>query len=436
MFRKLRLRLTLINASIIIALFLLLIVGVYFFSQIELNRRSDIMAERIIDDLKSGRITDLPPRTRQPEPERGQHRGGPPEPVPGPPPGSLAPPPGASFFFVKTASSGAITAQSSALPLASDRLATLTEVVLKSGQQKGMADFDQTSYSYRKAALDDQGMIVLFHDLTHELQLRRALLTALVVVGVLCSLLSFGASFYMASRAMVPIQNAWRQQKNFLSDASHELRSPLAIIQTNLDIVLMKPEETVASQRKWLKNIQEEAVLMAKLVDSLLFLARADSHQQMSMKELFSLSAAVERAAAPLRVIAAAKEVMLDVDAEAMVDFYGDEEQLKRVTGILLDNAIRHTPSGGRVLASLARSEPSVILTVADTGEGIAPEHLDKIFDRFFQVDESRAKGGAGLGLAIARWIVENHGGNIGVKSSPGNGTIFTVSLPLEIEQV
>ncbi|WP_425058933.1 Sensor histidine kinase RcsC [Sporomusa carbonis] len=421
MFQKLRIKLTLINTAVTLTLFLLLIAGTYCFSQINIARHTDTLARKIISDIQSGLISDLP------------EHGGPPPGFPdkrplGPPP---APPPGPNFFFVKTSPAGSITFQSSGQPLSSGALAALAEQVLQANLEKGTVTFEQTEYSYFKTPLNSQpGTLILFHDLTQEKNMLRVLLTALTVVGIVCSLLSFGASFFLANRAMIPIQRAWQQQKDFLSDISHELRTPLSVIQTNLDIVMGSPEETVSSQRRWLDNIQEESICMMQLVDSLLFLARADSRQQPLAKQSFSFNAVLMRAVAPFEAVAAAKGTSLEVTATSAIEGYGDETRLKQVISILLDNAVRHTPTGGKITVSLSQSGNKTLLTVADTGEGIDAEHLEKIFNRFYQVDKSRNKGGSGLGLAIAKWIIESHGGIISVTSTPGAGTTFTVQMP------
>lgn len=169
---------------------------------------------------------------------------------------------------------------------------------------------------------------------------------------------------------------------------------------------------------------------MHKIVDSLLFLARADSNQQLLDKQLFSLNAALIRAVDPFEPLAAAKGITLEVLAKTALSCYGDEMRLKQVICILLDNAIRHTPRGGKISIQLSQLNQETVLTVTDSGEGIEAKHLDKIFDRFYQVDNSRSKGGSGLGLAIAKLIVESHNGYIQVHSSPGAGTTFIVHLP------
>ncbi|EGO64732.1 sensor histidine kinase [Acetonema longum] len=252
----------------------------------------------------------------------------------------------------------------------------------------------------------------------------------LSIIGIACLALSTGCHFFLINRFLTPLQQIWQQQKDFVCDASHEVRTPLTVILTHLDIIMANSHESVASQTKWLNNIREEALSMSNLVRSLLFLARADSQQQPLDPKSFFLHNALLQAATPFEPVAARKGVSFNITAATPVAGYGDEAKIKQVIAILLDNAIRHTPAGGKVDLTLSQESNQTILTVADSGEGIASEHFDKIFDRFYQVDKARSKGGSGLGLAIAKWIVENHGGFIQVASIPGAGTTFTVHFP------
>lgn len=254
---------------------------------------------------------------------------------------------------------------------------------------------------------------------------------ALAGFGIVGGMLTCGVSFFLTGRALAPLRRAIQRQQEYLADAAHELRTPLTVIRTNLDVVCDSPDGTVASQGKWLANIREETVSMARLIDSLLFLARADARRQPLMKRLFPLREAVCQAVAPFEPLAAAKGVSLEVPGRVPpVEFDGDEACIKQLLAILLDNAIRHTPAGGKVSVYLARPGRRIMLTVADTGEGIEPRHQARIFDRFYQVEGKGDRCGAGLGLAIAKWIAENHGGTIDVNSVPGEGSTFTVELP------
>lgn len=238
-------------------------------------------------------------------------------------------------------------------------------------------------------------------------------------------------SWVLSKAAIRPIQAAWQKQLDFTADASHELRTPIAVIQTNLELVMDSPDETVESQMKWLKNIEAEIHRMARLVEDLLTLSRADTGQQTTEKETFMLGEAISEAIAPLVPVGEAKGIALKITINETSAFYGDRKRLLQLAVILTDNALRYTDSG-KVTVSLRESEKALTLTVSDTGRGIAAEHLGKIFDRFYRVTNTRGmnQDGSGLGLAIAKWIVTEHGGTIRVSSTPAAGTSFTVVLP------
>lgn len=431
MFRKLRRRLTLVNMAIMALLFLILTTGSYLFAQDRLTTGAAFLLKRVATDLISGKLNDLPPR---PNPEERMNRE--PEPAPGPRPGPapiLGPGfgPGPSVFFVRVNEQGEITANSSNLSLAAEDLALLLAETRRLHSDQGTLTFAQVDYNYLKAQIPGQtDYYLLFQDFSREKNALRIVITALILIGLICIFLSFFGSRYLANKAMIPIQQAWQQQRDFLADASHELRTPLAVIQTNLEVVRSAPEDMVKDQDHWLENIQTEVSCMTKLVDSLLLLARADSHQQILNKSNFDFSQAVCAAGAPFIPAAERKAVRLCIST-APVTYFGDEGKLCQVVAILTDNAIRNTPAGGMITISLQQTRDSVILIVRDTGEGIAAEHLPKIFNRFYQANPARTDGGSGLGLSIAKLIVESHNGTIKVNSAPGAGATFTVTLPL-----
>jgi signal transduction histidine kinase len=403
MFHELRLKLTLINAAIIFILFFILVTGTYLFSERELTHRSEMLAESLLMKIRADEFSDLPP---------------PPNDFPGP-----------KFFFVKTFNNEVIT-KSSNISLPTDNLAMLVAQALNRTNSRGTINFNDTEYHFFKSPLNNTGTIILFQDFANESNMLRIQLTSLIVTGLICLALSLYGSFYMANRATGPIQNSWQQQIDFLSDASHELRTPLAVIQTNLEVVMASPAEPVCSQGQWLQNIQEETSQMTKLVDSLLFLARSDSNQLPLANEPFSLNTIIKQATSPFEPVAAAKKLTLCVAAEAVVTVIGDATRIKQVITIIIDNAIHYTPADGVICVNLAKLKNKCIVTVADSGIGIDPAVIDKIFDRFYQVDRSRSNRGAGLGLAIAKAIIEKHGGHIMVASALGRGTTFTIELP------
>ena len=419
MFHKLRLKLTLINLIIIAALFLILTIGTYLFAEKQMQNHSEDMGKNLVADIQAGIIEDMPPhgpRNREEPPPNDRHQ----------------PPNRPLIFHVKTDASNQIFFASSSQPLKPTSLSNLVQETLHKTKTTGTIFFQESYYFYFKVPLQNQsGMLILFQNFDHEKSLLHSLVTALIIIGILCLLLSLVGSLYMANRAMIPIVNAWEQQKDFLADVSHELRTPLTVMQTNLEILLDNPGETIASQGKWLHNIKEESDAMTKLVNALLFLARADSKQPLLEKKFFSLSQAIIRSTEAFTPLATAKGITLHLLISPEITLQGDEGAIKQLVSILFDNSIRHTPAQGKISLSLSQSKKEITFIFADTGEGMEKKYLEKIFDRFYQIDTSRFKGGTGLGLAIAKLIVETQGGSINVNSQPALGTEFTITLPI-----
>ena len=225
---------------------------------------------------------------------------------------------------------------------------------------------------------------------------------------------------------------AFRRQREFTADASHELRTPLTAIKGQVEVALGKPRDA-GSYRDVLQTVNEEVDRLIRLVGSLLTLARADAGQIPITSEAVSLPDLVAAAAEQVRPAMEGRGVELRLEPGPAATLRADEDLLLQLLLNLLDNAGRFTPSGGRVSAGWAVADGGVELQVRDTGVGIAPEHLPHLFERFYRADTARSRtaGGAGLGLSICRWIAEAHGGSISVESAPGQGTTFTVTLPL-----
>ena len=335
------------------------------------------------------------------------------------------------IFYVKLATDGSIAATSASVPYSTAELADLVKKANREAHSSGKISFADSTHFYLRAERQDApGQLLLFQNFDREQEVFRTLMTSLALIGVLCLVASWFGSLFLARRAMAPIQKSWTQQRDFLADASHELRTPLAVIQANLDVVKCNADEPVAEQTVWLNNIETSVKSMASLVESLLFLARMDSPQHPIQKKPFRLDQAVEKAVEPYKILAAAKSVTLSESLASGAEYFGDEQRIQQVLGILLDNALRYTPAGGTIEVLLQKFNRNLHITVSDTGPGIPVEHLAKIFDRFYQVDPARNQGGAGLGLAIAKCIVETHGGTIQAASKPGNGANFSINLP------
>ncbi|MGH2550295.1 MAG: sensor histidine kinase, partial [Thermomicrobiales bacterium] len=236
------------------------------------------------------------------------------------------------------------------------------------------------------------------------------------------------------------IEAAFDTERRFIADASHELRTPLTAIRGNVDVLLRqadRAEDFPPEQREALTDMQREASRMSRLLQDLLTLARADtaSSDDLASRSPISLSEPLASAVRTAQALAPDREIVADLRGDPWVS--ANPDQIEQVALILLDNAIRHSSAPSMVTIRLQHSSQDAEIVVIDRGEGIAPEHLTHLFDRFYRVDSARSRrsGGTGLGLAIAHSIVLRHGGEIDVLSAVGIGTTFTIMLPLAANQ-
>ena len=228
------------------------------------------------------------------------------------------------------------------------------------------------------------------------------------------------------------LEKAFKRQKQFTSDASHELRTPLAVIQAESTLALNK-ERTANEYKQSLEIVSNESMLMAKVVDQLLTLARVDSGKEQLSFEEIDLSELLAGVAAHAEILCRDKGLEFHSDRMETILVSGDRAKLRELFLNLLDNAIRYSPDGGKISLTLRRAEESAVISIADIGIGISEEDIPYIFERFYRVDKarSRVENGAGLGLAICKYIAEIHGGRIEVISRLGEGSTFSVWLPI-----
>ena len=258
--------------------------------------------------------------------------------------------------------------------------------------------------------------------------LRVVLIAAVCVAGVM--LVMFFVSLFLAGMALRPVEEAWTAQKRFVADASHELKTPLTVILANDRILRSHGEETVDSQSGWLDSTAEEARRMRALVDDMLTLAQSEEGTAAPVRERVDLSRLLTGTLLQLEPVAFEKGVTLDGEIADGLFALGDENKLKQLAVILVDNAVKYAPRGESVSVRAEKAGSKIRLSVKNTGSFIAPEDLPHIFERFYRADRSRSSEGAGLGLSIAAGITEAHGGRISAASDEKTGTEFTVSLP------
>lgn len=270
---------------------------------------------------------------------------------------------------------------------------------------------------------------VIFADISSEQQTLRTLLKTGALLVALGLLAFFGLAVLLARSAVRPVEEAWRQQKQFVADASHELKTPLTVIMTNAELLesLDYPPE---AKTQFSSNILTMSHQMRGLVESLLNLARIDQGQKAAAHTPVDLSKLVSDATLPFEALFFEQELTLETDIAPDLTVPGDAAQLRQVVEILLDNAQKYAEAPGTVRVTLARQGHHVRLCVADTGAPLSPEDCKNIFKRFYRLDDARSRDGSfGLGLSIAQSIVDTHHGRIWCESATGLNSFF-VELP------
>lgn len=280
---------------------------------------------------------------------------------------------------------------------------------------------------------NEKGIKIAFTDRSLEINTLNSLLKTFVLVGMGSLIAFLIVSLYLANWAVKPIKKSWEQQRQFVADASHELKTPLTVILANTDIVLSHKDDTINNQIKWINYIKTEGERMTTLVNDLLFLAKTDANKNDFAFSEVNFSDIIWNCVLTFESVAFEEEKI--IDSEITPDLYinGDSNRLKQLVCILIDNAIKYSKEKGIIKISLTKNQDKTLLSVNNPGDPIPKEKIPHLFERFYRIDESRArkKDGYGLGLAIAKSIVDTHNGKITVKSSEGEGTTFTVAFPL-----
>lgn len=264
----------------------------------------------------------------------------------------------------------------------------------------------------------------------------RVLMRGIIILSITATLfmaLALYIGYYLAGRVIIPIEQSIERQKQFVADASHELRNPLSVLLTSIEGVQMDKNNVLSPfSKQILDDAKEEFSRLKRLVNDLLTLARMDAGDMGVKKETFNLDAVAEQVVRSLRVVAERKEVKIRLETEKPFEVYADAERLHQLLYILVENALKYSPANSDVQLRLEQAANGMKVIVADSGPGIRPEFQKQIFDRFFRVDETRSRAveGSGLGLSIAQSIVNALQGKITVHSKPGKGTRFVVYIP------
>jgi two-component system sensor histidine kinase CiaH len=334
-------------------------------------------------------------------------------------------------FSLITNKEGAIRSFSSIFNMDETFYEKAKEIALSKNSDIGQFKLEGNHWAYIVKSYSDGNKIV-FLDVTSQQGILTNLIYTFLAVALVMLILIFFVSKFFANKSIEPIKNAFDKQKQFIGDASHELKTPLAVINTNVDVLLSNKEDNINNQSKWLYYIKSEVERMTKLTNDLLYLTQIDYSDIKMIFSHFNLSEAVENVILTMEAVIFENNISLQYDVEPDLNTYGNSEQIKQVVMILLDNALKYTDDKGSVNVTLKKYQNSILFSVVNTSKGIPEEYTDKIFDRFYRIDKSRSRnnGGYGLGLAIAKAIVEQHKGKIYVKSVVDESTTFSVELP------
>jgi signal transduction histidine kinase len=251
--------------------------------------------------------------------------------------------------------------------------------------------------------------------------------------GIVGLAMSIGAGYWLAGRALQPIKTAMDKQQEFVADASHELRTPLSLIRANAEILKREADSPVSANLESVQDIINETDRLANLVGQMLTLAKADTGQTPIAMEPVDLAVLAKDTAREMGLLADENDIAIEAHTNGPAIVEGDELRLRELLTILIDNSLKYSDPGGHVDVSVRGIGGKALIEVRDNGRGIPREALPRIFERFYRADKARSRelGGAGLGLAIAKWTAETHKGSIRIDSEMGRGTTVTVELPL-----
>lgn len=262
---------------------------------------------------------------------------------------------------------------------------------------------------------------------------KRLGLNLLMVNGVILGISAL-AGYFLAGKTLRLIEVAMEEQRRFVADASHELRTPLTALKTSMEVALRDKKMSLQEAKRVIKSNLEDINGLQSLSNNLLSLAKLQSNSQSVVFENVNIAGVIKKAYQKIMPLAKKKEIEIKLETKSQA-IQANEESLEEMMLIFLDNGVKFTPKGGKVIVTTKIDKKYAIFKIKDTGVGIAKKDIPHLFDRFYRVDQSRSKNkvaGFGLGLSLAKKIIEIHQGSVNVASTLGKGTTFTVRLPLK----
>ena len=319
------------------------------------------------------------------------------------------------------------------------------EEILESGRKHGFYN----SYRYQVVTEEDSVMI-LFVDRSRELASFQTLVFASVSMSLLGLLTVFLLVLFFSKKVFRPVAASYEKQKQFITDASHELKTPLTIISANVEVLEMEladahpadwkqsagdvdegklMEGSDLQENTWIKSIKNQIARLTVLVEQLVTLSRMDENNELKEACDFSLSDAVQETVELFCQPAERKGILLETDVQENANYHGEEKLIRQMVSLLMDNAVKYSPEGGNIKVTLSTKGKHYHLTVRNTTEEIPRGNLDILFERFYRLDSSRnsGTGGSGIGLSIVKSIVEAHKGRISARSEDGRSLTIGV---------
>lgn len=306
----------------------------------------------------------------------------------------------------------------------------LVQAVEENGSTEGTLEAYDVSYSVRQTP---EGIKIAFVDRSYETSNIRNLFFWSLLVFCIAWFIFFCLVWRLSNWVFRPVETAWAQQRQFIADASHELKTPLTVILANMRILENHKEDTIADQQRWIESSNQEALRMKKLVSDMLLLARNDANENQPIAtEQVQFSDVVLGAILSFESVALDNGLLIRETLDENCVLEGDKTQLEELINILLDNACKYAPAGSAIDVALKRQDKNLHLSVHNKGNAFDEDTLKHLFERFYRVDESRTRetGGYGLGLAIADSICQRHHGHISA-CNEDDGVTFHVSLPI-----
>lgn len=340
-----------------------------------------------------------------------------------------------SFCAVLDSDGGLVSYQSENLTLSRQTVEQAVQAAAEEVESTQKESGTLSGLDLRYLAKEQDGQLwIAFVERTQEYASMQDFLVAAFLLGSVGLMVLFLASWLLSSWVVRPVERSWAQQKQFVADASHELKTPLTVILANTGILLSHPQDTIRQQERWVVNTQEEAVNMKKLVDEMLYLARTDASLQLVYSQI-NLSDVVWSTVLPFESVAFEQGLTLDSEIAPDIQLQADEGRLREVVRILMDNACKYCEPKGKILVYLEQDGDWASLMVSNSCvPSMQQQDLEHLFERFYRLDKARnrEKGGYGLGLAIAKSIVEQHHGSITASMRQEGEIRFTVKLPLQ----